>query len=257
MQLSIVVVNYNTKELVLGCIESIKKSGFDGEFEVIVVDNASTDGSAQALSKLEEITLIKNSKNMGFAKANNRGIKISSGKYVLLLNSDTKLKKKTLNTLVNFAKKTQDAGVVGVKLLDVNGTPQPSVFNFPGVLNAFRGKHEPYVPKTDSPTEVDAVVGAAFLLTPRAREKVGLLDERYFMYFEDLDYCRRVKRASLKVYYLPSAEIIHYHGASGKNEVAPAFQWRRLIPSSKIYHGTLKHYLINFILWSGQKWRKL
>jgi GT2 family glycosyltransferase len=120
-----------------------------------------------------------------------------------------------------------------------------------------KGAFELFVPKGDKPVEVDAVVGASFLITPMARKKVGLLDERYFMYFEDLDYCRRVNKLGLKVYYLPSAKIIHYHGASGKKIVKPAFQWKRLIPSSKIYHGALTHYLINFIIWLGQKIKKI
>ena len=88
-------------------------------------------------------------------------------------------------------------------------------------------------------------------------KKVGLMDERYFMYFEDLDYCKRVKRSGLKVYYYPEAEIIHSHGISGKGVASDKDQWRRLIPGSKIYHGPIKHYLIYAIAWLGQKWQKL
>ena len=98
---------------------------------------------------------------------------------------------------------------------------------------------------------------AAFLITPKALNKVGLLDERYFMYFEDIDYCRRIARAGLKIYYLPEAEVYHVHGASGKGLVDDKNQWKRLIPSSKIYHGLLRHYLISFIIASSQKWREL
>ncbi|MBU2577908.1 hypothetical protein KKA69_03680, partial [Patescibacteria group bacterium] len=87
-------------------------------------------------------------------------------------------------------------------------------------------------------------------------DRIGLLDERYFMYFEDLDYCRRVRKAGYKVFYLPQAEIIHEHGASGQHLIGQLDQWKRLVPSSKVYYGFFKHYLISFILWVGQKWQK-
>jgi len=102
-----------------------------------------------------------------------------------------------------------------------------------------------------------AVVGAAFLITPEAISRIGVLDERYFMYFEDLDYCRRVKKAGLKTYYLPEAEFTHLHGESGKGLSSSENQWRRLVPSSQIYHGILIHYLIILIMWTSQKVRKL
>jgi len=104
-----------------------------------------------------------------------------------------------------------------------------------------------------SKEEVEAAAMTAFLITPQGLKQAGLLNEKYFMYFEDLDYCRELKKAGLKVYYLPRAEVIHHHGASGKKIARFEDQWRRLIPSSKIYHGLVKHYLFNFILWSGQK----
>ena len=98
---------------------------------------------------------------------------------------------------------------------------------------------------------------AAFLITPQAKKKVGLLDERYFMFFEDHDYCKRVGEAGLKIFYYPKALVVHHHGESGKMLADEDNQWRRLIPSSKIYHGALKHYLLNFIIWSSQKWQRL
>ena len=114
-----------------------------------------------------------------------------------------------------------------------------------------------YCPKGSGATKVEAVVFAAAIITSVALTRVGLLDERYFMYFEDLDFCKRVWKSGLKVYYLPLAEVIHYHGASGRDIADSANQWRRLIPSSKIYHGVLKHYLIFAIMWLGQKWEML
>ncbi|MBU0569342.1 glycosyltransferase family 2 protein, partial [Patescibacteria group bacterium] len=247
--------------------------------EVVIVDNNSSDGSVEVIEKsIKSIThsassgqasirsiLIESKENLGFSKAVNQGVLKASGKYVLLLNSDCKVKKGTLKKLFDFVENTKDVGVVGTKLLNPDGSTQKSCFNFPTIGKAVsqywlgrKGLLDKFVPAGTVPAksvEVDAVVGAAFLVTPKARKLVGLLDERYFMYFEDINYCRRVKRASLKVYYLPSAEVVHAHGASGKG--IGDLQKKRLIESSKIYHGVFKHYLLNFIIWSGQKWKRM
>lgn len=262
LDLSIIIVNFNTKDLTKGTVESIFDSKPKVSFEIIIVDNGSTDGSREEFTKFinKKIKFVLNNENLGYSRANNIGIKIANGKYILLLNSDTKVLKESLDALVEFSGRQKDAGVVGPRLKNMDDSIQASVMNFPKIRNAIaqfwfgkRNKFSLYAPDTYEPTAVDAVVGAAFLISPKARESVGLLDERYFMYFEDLDYCGRVWKKGLKVYYLPSAEIIHYHGASGKHLAGEKNQWRRLVPSSKIYHGVLKHYIINFIIWSGQK----
>lgn len=269
IDLSIVIVNYNTKKLVLDCVGSIKKEGSEISKEIIIVDNASSDGSNEAFKKLEKenknLKLILNKENLGYAKANNQGIRISKGKYLLLLNSDTLVKKNSLRNLVKFAFKTTDAGVVGSKLYNLDGSIQSSCYHFPTIKNAIleyflgkKGLFEKFVPEGKDPITVDALVGASFLITPKARQEVGVLDERYWAYFEDIDYCRQVWKKGLKVYYLPSSEIIHYHGASFKKATPDdAKRWRRLIPSSKIYHGLVYHYVINSIIWIGQKWQIL
>jgi GT2 family glycosyltransferase len=260
MDLSIIIVSFNTKKLTLDCINSIKESGIRAKHEIIVVDNASVDGSVAALEKVDGLKIIVNKENLGFSKANNIGIKSAVGEYVLLLNSDTVVKKDAIDKLLEFAKTKKDAGVIGAKLLNKDGTVQESVSNFPTVWSAIReywfgekGHFGLYAPKSDEPTEVDSVVGAAFLITPEALKRVGKLNEKYFFYFEDLDYCRKVWKSGLKVYYLPGAEVTHLLGASGKKIAKSGDQWRRLIPSSKIYHGTFIHNLINFVLWTGQK----
>ena len=107
------------------------------------------------------------------------------------------------------------------------------------------------------PHEVDVIRGGFCFVRRAVFEEAGRWDERYFMFFEDLDYCKRVQEKGLKVYYYPGASIVHYHGASGKQIADQENQWRRLIPSSKIYHGVLKHYFLTAILWLGQKWQKL
>jgi GT2 family glycosyltransferase len=262
--LSIIIVSYNTRDLTLRCINSLKDDRFTFKKEVIVVDNGSTDGSYEELKKLGKgIKLIRNKANLGYAKANNQGIELASGNYILLLNSDTVVKKKACEEMVRFAKKTPDAGVIGCSLINSDGSIQASCYRFPTLLLALKqywlgesGLLDKFAPKGNNPVEVDIVVGAAFLITPAAIKRVGFLDERYFMFYEDFDYCRRLKRAGLKVYYLPSAGVVHSHGASGKNIAEEKNQWRRLIPSSKIYHGKVEYYLFNYIIWVGQKFNK-
>jgi hypothetical protein len=268
-EVTIIIPSFNTKETLLSCVTSVL-TNVKLSFEVIVVDNASSDGSVESVkdvikkAKHQSISLMENANNLGFAKAVNQGIGKAKGKYILLLNSDTRVQKKTIENLVWFAEKNRDAGVVGAKLLNPDGSVQESCFNFPTIGNAIKeyflgqkGSFGKFCPKGKEPTQVDAVVGAAFLITPEAIKRVGIFDEKYFMYFEDLDYCRRVKKSSLTVYFLPSSEVLHYHGLSGKNIVPQKDQWKRLIPGSKIYHGVINHYILNFILWSGQKWQRL
>lgn len=273
MDLSIIIVSFNVKELLQACLKSLEQEVEKTKslkIEVIVIDNASGDGSVEYLQDRVapsqnqglKIKAFFNQENLGFARAVNQGIKIAKGEYLLLLNPDVVVKPGALLAMVNFAQTYPLAGVVGGRLLDPNGRLQGSCYRLPGIKLAIkewwlgkRGLTAKYAPRGDKPVEVEVVTGAAMLIPKKVIEKIGLLDERYFMYFEDLDFCRRVKKAGFKVYYLPWAEIIHHHGASGKKIPKRTQQW--LIESSKIYHGLLKHYLINFIIWSNQKWRKL
>lgn len=261
MDLSIIIVNYNTGKLVKTCIDKILNNTKNLTFpssEIIVVENASPDEPVEDLPK--NVILIKNDENLGYAKANNQGLKIAKGRHVLLLNSDTEIKKGAFKDLTDFADSNPNTGVIGAKLILPTRVIQKSVFHFPTIWRAFQeyilkleNKFSLYAPDVLQPVEVEAVVGAVFLITDKAKEKVGFLDERYFMYFEDLDYCKRVKAAGLKVYYHPAVEFLHHHGASGKNLADSENQWRRLIPASKTYHGLPKHHLINWIIRIGQK----
>lgn len=237
----------------MNLIDSIEKSS---DFEIILVDNNSTDGSWESFRELKipNLVLVRNKENLGFSKGVNVGIRKARGEYILLLNSDVKVKKGSILALVDFAKKTPDAGVVAPKLILGNGEVQKSVFHFPTIWGAFKeyilkikNSYGPYLPKSEKPQAVDVVVGAAFLIKREVLEKVGLFDERYFMYFEDIDYCRRVWRAGYKVYYLPAVSMIHYHGQSVKKIASPENQWKMLIPSSKIYFGVFRHWAIYFV----------
>jgi GT2 family glycosyltransferase len=252
MDLSIIIVNYNTKKLTLDCVKSIKKANIKIKYEILIVDNASDD----PLPKSNDYKLIENKTNLGFAKANNKAIRLAKGKYILLVNSDTIIKKGSIDKLYKFAISQKDAGVVVPRLLNKDGSIQPSCFRLPTITLAIKqyflnqkGLLDKYAPDGAMPSIVESAVMAAFLITPLARKKVGMLDERFFMYFEDLDYCKRVGEAGLKIYYLPDSEIIHIHGASGgKNKY--------LIESAKKYHGTVRYYIYTFILWLGQKLKK-
>lgn len=224
MEISIIIVNYKTPELTRAAIASIKKYPPKVSYEIIIIDNSKD--------------------NVGFARGNNKGIRKAKGKFVLLLNSDTEVKMGSIDKLYEFAKSHPDAGAVAPKLLNPDGSIQASCFKLPTVFKA----SEKYAPKNNQ--VVDVAVMAAFLITPECLQRVGLLDEKYFMYFEDFDYCRRIKAAGLKVYYLADAEIVHIHGASrGANKL--------LIESAKKYHGVLGYYIQTFILWLGQKCAKL
>lgn len=263
MDLSIIIVSFNTKALLRQCLKSLilKPKTQPLTPEIIVVDNGSTDGSVEMLRKWK-VKLIENKENLGFARAVNQGIQKSKRKYLLLLNSDIIVRSGSLRAMVNFAGTHPLAGVVGGRLLGPGGSVQASVYHFPTFLRAIRefwfgreGVYQKYVPRGEKPMVVDAVVGAAMLIPRKIIKEIGPLDERYFMYFEDLDFCRRVKKVGYHTYYLPEAEFVHYHGASGKKIPGLTHQW--LVQSSKVYNGTLRYYLLTLVIWLGQKWQKI
>lgn len=264
INISVIIVSFNTKKLLRKCLASIEKMETgDWRLETIVIDNASFDGSPEMIKKeFSQVKLIANKKNQGFAKANNQALQQAQGEYCLLLNSDTEVKSESLEKLIEFAQNHPEAGVIGARLLNPDGSIQPSAYHFPTLWRAIneywldkKGEYEKYAPAGIKPIEVEAVTGAAMLIPKRTIKKICLLDERYFMYFEDLDYCQRVRQVGLNVYYLPKAEILHHHGKSASKVGAKAFQY--LNQSSKIYNGILKYWLLTVIIWIGQKWQKV
>jgi len=266
MDISVIIPNYNTKNETAACVRSCLGDGAIYKIEIIIVDNGSEDGSYDYLNRLfkrySNVTILKKASNEGFSKAVNAGLIISKGKYKYILNSDTKIKKGTFSKMIGFIGSREDIGVVGTKLILPDGSIQKSCFNFPGIINAIKeywlGYREVYSSfYKNTVSEVDAVVGASFFITPVAYKLAGLFDERYFMYYEDIDYCRRVQNFGLKVFYLPEVEVFHSHGLSGAEFADKDKQWRRLIPSSKIYNGIFKYYILNYILWTGQKFNTL
>jgi len=228
-ELSIIIVNWNTKEYLLPCLREIFERGQGMSREVILIDNGSGDGSGDEVKKsFPSVHVIKNEENLGFAKAVNQGLKNSSGRYILLLNPDTQVKNGTTERLVSFMESSSDAAVAGAQLLNADGSKQNSIANFPSLatelLNKrllrwlfpkkFPGKGRNY----SEPIEVDSIIGACMMVRREAMEQVGLLDEDYFLFLEETDWCYRIKKAGWKVYHLPQAEIYHYQGKSAERE---------------------------------------
>jgi len=225
----IIIVSWNTKEYLLHCLESIFQKRESIPAEVVVVDNGSRDGSGEAVKRLfPALRLIENDSNLGFSKAANQGLRKSSGRYALLLNPDTKVKEGAIERLISFMDAHPEAGAAGVQLLNSDGSKQNSVANFPSLASEllnksllrwmfpkrFPGKGTTY----SEPIEVDSVIGAFMIVRREAMERVGLLDEDYFLFLEETDWCYRMKKAGWKVYHLPGAEIYHFQGKSAEAE---------------------------------------
>jgi len=223
MDLSVVIVNWNTKNLLLQCLESLCQMVKGTEMEVFVVDNGSTDGSVVAAkAKFPEVTFIQNQTNLGFARANNQALGLAKGKYLLLLNPDTQVKEGAVERLISFMDAHPEAGGAGAQLLNSDGSKQNSIANFPSLatelLNkrllrwlfpkAYPGKERNY----REPIEVDSVIGACMIVRREAIGQVGLLDEDYFLFLEETDWCYRMKKAGWKIYHVPQAQIYHFQG---------------------------------------------
>ena len=230
VDVSAVVLSWNDRLHLKTCLESLEQTNDGKRLEVIVVDNASSDGSAEMVrSVFPGVRLIQNHENLGFAKGNNIGIKASSGRYVCLLNSDIKLFEGCLRGLLDYMERNPDIGILGPKILNADLTHQSSCRTYPGLWNnfcsavglanvfkhvkVFSGEHMFYF-RGDRVVDVDVLVGCLWLVRQEAIKQFGLLDERFFMYAEDVDWCRRCWRAGWRVVFFPDAQAIHYRGAS-------------------------------------------
>jgi GT2 family glycosyltransferase len=270
MALSIVIVNYGTRTLLRDCLQSIRHSGV-GDLETIVVDNHSRDDSvALVRGEFPEARLIVNCDNLGFSKANNQGIQAAQGEYILLLNSDTVVLPRTLQSMTDFMAAHPEAGAAGCRLRSADGSTQasagrhprlgltPLFFRLSGISQLIRGARirrwvrqrlgfllgpavraclDAYAAE-DSPLEVETLSGACLMLRHEAIAQVGPLDENFFMYLEDLDYCMRLRQAGWRLYYLPGAELIHLGGQSSGGRMRT--QSVRFYQSLFYFYG--KHY---------------
>jgi N-acetylglucosaminyl-diphospho-decaprenol L-rhamnosyltransferase len=227
--LAVVVVNYNAGGFLLRCIASILASAGDIEVDVVVVDNASGDGSAARMAEAHpQVRLIENARNLGFAPAANQGIGASEAPFVLLLNPDAEIRNGTLASLVKVAAERPRAGAIGCLVRNPDGTVQPSARRVPppfeAFMHAFLG---PFVPDNPwsrrytmagwdraSEREVEWVSGSAMLLRREALDQVGAFDEGYFMYVEDVDLCTRLRADGWRVLFSPEVEVVHEIGVS-------------------------------------------
>jgi GT2 family glycosyltransferase len=238
LDLSVVVASYNTRDLLRACLATLRGATRSLSAEVIVVDNSSEDGTpAMVASDFPEVTLIANPTNDGFARANNRALKNARGRFVLLLNPDTLVPPDTIDPLIAFLRDHPKVGLVGCRVDRPDGrldeackrsfpTPWSALLRFLGVDRLFGGKKS-YRRLGDDPAgryEVDAVVGAFMLLRRETLEDVGGLDEDYFMFGEDLDWCYRVKQRDWQIYYLGDKSIVHHKGASTR-QVPHKMNW--------------------------------
>jgi GT2 family glycosyltransferase len=261
IDLSILIVNYNVKEFLLNLLGSIQIAAKNISIEIIVVDNASDDGSVEILrQRFPDITLIANNKNVGFGAANNQAMRIAKGKYFLLINPDTIVREDTFIKMIEFFEKVPEAGIAGCKVLNPDGSLQLSCRrSFPGPWTSFTKVTglSTLFPKSrilarynltyldeNQTYEVDAVSGAFLMMRKEVYKNIGGFDEQFFMYGEDLDLCYRVQKSNYKVFYLHTTEIIHYKGESTK---------RSSIDETKVFYDAMhlfvrKHFSSSFLV---------
>jgi len=268
--LSIIIVNYNAGHYLENCLKSIYAETKKIPFDIWVVDNNSKDASVSMVRRnFPEVNLIENKENAGFARANNNAICKCTGDYVLLLNPDTLVLENAIEKMVKFMDENPQTGIAGCKVLNEDRTlqlacrrsiPSPGVafFRLTGLGKLFpnskrMAKYNLTYLNPDEANEVDAVSGAFLMIRKKVIDKIGKLDENFFMYGEELDWCLRTKKAGWKVIYYPDAEIVHYKGECSKsNSRKAAFEFYR---SMFLFHK--KHFadnynpIINSIIYAG------
>jgi GT2 family glycosyltransferase len=248
--LSIVIVNWNTRDLLRQCLESIYAGVAPISLEVIVVDNASMDGSADMVAEgFPGVNLIRSPGNLGFSAGNNLALKTVGGRYVMLLNPDAELLPDAVGVMVGFAEEHPEAGVVGPMLLNSDGSLQKNGRKFPGLLREILGLTRLYRliwgyydrkmgwgrEDFNITAKVDEVSGACMLVRKAAIDQTGGLDERFFMYYEEVDWCLRMKKAGWETYYLPDAHVKH-HWAQGAKQTG--------LQGSRIFHDSQYRYFL-------------
>jgi len=230
IELSIVIVNWNTRDLLLGCLASVYHTIKEISFEVFIVDNGSTDGSVEAVKRdYPQAIIIQNEKNLGFAAANNQALRRISGKYALLLNTDAILTEGAVEKIFRFMESHPQAGMCCGQLLNADGTKQNSIANFPSIItllcnetllrilcpSRFPSKRREY----RSPIQVESCIGACLMVRKSAMDEVGLLDERYFFFMEETDWALTMQRAGWRSWFVPDAHIYHLQGQSAGDNI--------------------------------------
>lgn len=241
VDVSIIIINYNTFEYTLQCVKSVLEKTLDVSFEIIIVDNASKYFDEDAFNFVSSgLQIIRNETNVGFAKANNIGIKASSGKVILLLNNDTLLINDAISLSYKKLLSRDETGVIGCKLLNADFSWQRSFFSFPTISDLLKRlfREKPIPVDFEQVQTVDWVSGAFFMFKRRdlARLKDFGLNEDYFMYCEDIKWCRDFRRLNLDTLYFPEGEVVHYQGKSYSADDA-------FSKKTRFYFPNLRHYL--------------
>lgn len=268
VKVSIVIVNYKTKELTWKCIQSVIDHTNDVSYEIIVVDNDSNDESVNMLQKLHKenkINLIISDTNLGFAGGNNLGIKIAKGKYVLLLNSDTEVSSDAISRMSDWMDKHDNVGIATCALHGADGVLQSPGGSFPSLAKVFSWmtiEDLPFVDKlirpfhaksflTDTPVQFDWVTGTFFLIRSEVLDEIGVLDEDFFMYTEEVDYCYRARKSGWEIFYVPLWHIIHYGKASSSNEFALLHEFKGIKLFYKKHYPKWQHGLVSLFIKIG------
>ncbi len=271
INLSIIIVSFNTEKFTKETIDSVIKSTSRIDYEIIVVDNGSSDGSKEMLNnyskKYKNFIYVQTGENLGFGKANNLGIKRSKGRYILLLNSDTKLQKNIFPEMIDYMEKNPKAGVSTCKLLNKDGSLQGTGGGFPTLGRVFSWmffiEDIPFIDKLFIPfhpmhplsfykggsmfnkkRKMDWITGAFMLFKKEVFDKVGIFDEDYFMYAEETELCYRISKLGWEIWYLPDWSIIHYGGASGGGEFSLLSEYKGI----KLFYEKHMNRLENLIL---------
>lgn len=252
--ISIIIVTYNNKKTIKSCIDSVLK--YTPGCEIIVVDNASKDNTVKLVKRYKQkVMVVKSNTNLGFSKGNNLGVRYTTCEYLVFLNPDTEVEEKEAFTkMKDVLEKNKNFGLIGPRFVYPDGSSQYTVRNMPTISAAFKqyilkvkGAYDFYDPNCVDLCEVESVVGACMIIKKDIFLKVGGFDEKYFLYYEDLDLCRKIRENGLKIGYLPSVNIKHILGASGTGNKT----YQLLKESAKKYHGLFSYLIIRFILGVG------
>jgi GT2 family glycosyltransferase len=272
VDLSVVIVSWNVRDLLQACLESLRPAWERTWAEVIVVDNASTDGTPDLVrEEYPAVRLIANQANRGFGAANNQGMAASSGRLILLLNPDTVVLPGALETLAAFLDAQPRAGLAAPRLRNPDGTLQRNAFRFPGlrqvaldlfplhprlVESALNGRYR-REPRAAQPFAIDHPLGAAMMVRREIWEETGGFDEDYFMYAEEVDWCWRIREAGWTIWQVPAAEIVHYGGQSTRQ--APDWMfielWRARYRFFRRHHGLFYQAAVRCLVRLGMLWR--
>lgn len=251
VDVSVIIVNWNTRDLLAQCLHSVYETQGGLVIQVIVVDNGSTDSSVEMVRQdFSQVELLTNQENLGFVRGNNQAFPLARGRHVLLLNSDAALQERALAQMTDFLDQHPGVGIVGPMVLNPDGSFQTSFMDFPNLVSEtllmtklsklVYSRHYPSYPpeKSQQTRPVDWMQGACMMMRRRTLEEIGGLDETFFMYSEEVDWCWRSKQAGWEVYYLPAARIMHWGGQSSAR--VPAKRRVIVYKSKLLFLG--KHY---------------